>query len=78
MANGVPFVTTSIGFEGFDASEIADACVADSASEFAEKCISLLSNREFNEDIRMKINDFANQNLNPVHFAEKVGSFLSS
>jgi glycosyltransferase involved in cell wall biosynthesis len=44
-ASGTPFVTTTIGAEGFDFTDGQECFIADAAAEFARKCLMLINDQ---------------------------------
>lgn len=76
MAHTLPFVTTKIGFEGFDHPELAAHCVAENATDFAEKCAKLLNDSDLNKQIRSQIYQFASTTLDPQLYAQKLHSLI--
>ncbi len=65
---GLPFVTTSIGAEGFLVSDGVDCFIADDPSEFASKCIQLMTDNVIwhNFSIRSRIMVHNNYSLYAV------------
>jgi glycosyltransferase involved in cell wall biosynthesis len=64
MAAGVPVVSTSIGAEGLPAEDGRTICMADTADEFAARCLELLDNDGLRERIsragrEMVVNGFS-------------------
>lgn len=77
MAHSLPFVTTEIGFEGFNSPEIAELSVATNEQDFANKCVNLLLNNHLNIDLRQRVHAFAKENLDPDKYALAVNEFIS-
>lgn len=65
---GLPFVTTSIGAEGFPVQDGTDCFIADDPSEFASKCIQLMTDNVVwhNFSIRSRIMVHNNYSLYAV------------
>jgi len=51
LAMGLPIVTTSIGVEGIEATHMEDLIVSDTAEEFAEAVIKILTNQELKKKL---------------------------
>jgi len=65
---GLPFVTTSIGAEGFPVQDGVDCFIADDPAEFASKCIQLMTDNVVwhNFSIRSRIMVHNNYSLSAV------------
>ena len=73
-----PFVTTSIGAEGLDLTNGTDCFIADSADDFAAKCLTLLDDPKLWQDFSSRIRDNFAQKYSPAAVAPKVLAVLES
>jgi len=77
MAHSLAFVTTEIGFEGFNSPGIEEQCVAKNEPDFADKCIALLTDSNRNNALRNTIYDYASTHLDPANYSESLKDFIS-
>jgi len=77
IAAGVPVVTTSIGAEGFPIRDGEECFIADSPTEFAEKCNQCLSDPVLWYNFSVKARLMVAENLSPSAVAKKIRKVLS-
>ena len=77
IAAGVPVVTTAIGAEGFPIRDGEECFIADSPTEFAEKCNQCLSDPVLWYNFSVKARLMVAENLSPSAVAKKIRKVLS-
>lgn len=76
LAHALPFVTTNIGFEGFEDSFLMNTSVADKPIEFANKLLKLKNNSDLNNQVRAYMFEFAKSKLQLASYAEDLNAFV--
>ena len=78
ISAGTPVVTTSIGAEGFPVKDGAELFIADSPSEFAEKCCLCLSDPVIWNNLSSRAMLMMNEHFSPATVAAQLKVILSN